>query len=69
MRSQKNMKSLQLDSDKKVREMENMITKFQESLKKELEITKDELSHTKDYNAKLLGRNIFARIFNKKYRC
>ena len=30
------MKSLQLDSDKKVREMENMITKFQESLKKEL---------------------------------
>ena len=30
------MKSLQSDSDKKVREMENMITKFQESLKKEL---------------------------------
>jgi len=37
-----------------------------ESLVKQLEITKDKLLHTEEYNAMLLRRNLFSRIFNKK---
>ena len=35
-------------------------------LKSELEITKEKLRHTEEYNARVLGRGLFARIFNKK---
>ena len=35
-------------------------------LKSELEITKEKLRHTEEYNAQVLGRGLFARIFNKK---
>ena len=64
--SQKNMKSLQLDSDKKVREMENMITKFQESLKKELNEKADIKANLKTSESQLKESQIKNQELRKR---
>ncbi len=64
--SQKNMKSLQSDSDKKVREMENMITKFQESLKKELNEKADIKANLKTSESQLKESQIKNQELRKR---
>jgi hypothetical protein len=60
------MKSLQLDSDKKVREMENMITKFQESLKKELNEKADIKANLKTSESQLKESQIKNQELRKR---